>query len=134
MNIWLNISSDDLDFIEDTIHSVMASLPELGFQVKHSRFPFSLHHEYYRNRFRASGRKLRHDEVAKLLNMWAQTRDNPIEYYVWQAIAGAVLQLNKKNKNPLSDSIMKGISLVSQGQDFDAWSKNLISSNLEFFR
>jgi len=125
---WIRMSPKEVGFIEDTIHAASASLPDLGLHANLNRFPFAMHHGYYRTRLRLHGRRLRHEEVAILLNRWAQTKENPIEVYVWQAIAGAVLKLKTKKEFTLPSFIREGVERVSQGDEFEAWAKSTLES------
>lgn len=119
----LKISAEELDYVEGIIHQVMASLPDLGFRASHARFPYSLHHDYYRTRLRIHGRRLRHEEVAIILNQWASKQEKPADTYVWQAISGAIRNLQGREKINLPDYIRQGMESVAHGETFEAWAK-----------
>lgn len=122
----LKISAKELEQMEDIIHQVMMLLPDLGFRTSHARFPYSLHHEFYRSRLRLHGKRLRHEEIAILLNRWAVEQEKPADAYVWQAITGAIRNLQAKNSISMPDLIQSGIENVAQGQQFETWARSFL--------
>ena len=125
--IRLRISAEELDRMDDIIHQVMASLPDLGFRTSHSRFPYSLHHQHYRTRLRLHGKRLRHEEVSVLLNRWASKQERPTEAYIWQAIAGAILTLHGSSPIDLPQHIRSGLETVAHGTLFETWAKSFLA-------
>lgn len=125
--IRLKISTEELGRMDDIIHQVMASLPDLGFRTSHSRFPYSLHHQHYRTRLRLHGKRLRHEEVSIVLNRWAAEQERPAEAYVWQAIAGAILNLQGSSPIDLPEHIRLGLETVAHGKLFETWAKSFLT-------
>lgn len=129
----LQIDKEQMEYLEDTILRTMASLPDIGLRTSHGRFPFSLHHDYYRSRLRIHNRRLRHDEVAIMINKWASEQVSPVEAYVWQAITGSIMNLQKKEEFELPEFVQQGMQLVTHGKAFESWAKEFLknASNIE---
>lgn len=122
----LQIDKEQMEYLEDVILRTMASLPDLGIKTRHARFPFSLHHEYYKTRLRIHGRRLRHEEVAIMLNKWASEQEFPVKAYIWQAITGAIANLYKNEKPDLHEFVQQGMNSLAHGSTFEAWAKEFL--------
>lgn len=107
--------------IEGVIKSARDALHGAGIPARTPKFPYSLHHELYRVRLRKAGSRLRHAEVAWMLEEWAASREDFALSYAWQAVAGAVARLAPSEKLP--DSIKDGIASVSGEGNFEEWAK-----------
>jgi hypothetical protein len=88
--IWTRLGDED---VRREMNSILADCGEAlrgaGFPARAPRFPYSMHHGFYRSRLRTGGRKRTHADVAELLALWADGRKDPCDY-ARQAVCGAV--------------------------------------------
>ena len=121
---------DNVDFYHERLlrfKQIKKVLREAGFPVVGDRFPFAMHHNFYRTRIRIAGRKCRHKDVARLLGDWMQTRSNQDDYF-WQLVSGAVRDLLSKEPalvGRLPQSVRQGMMTVEDGHLFLRYAKSL---------
>ncbi len=121
---------EDVDFHHDRLlrfKQIKRSLREAGFPVLGDRFPFAMHHNFYRTRIRIAGRKCRHKDVARLLGDWMKTRSKADDYF-WQLVSGAVRDLLAKEPalvGRLPQSVRQGMMSVEDGHLFLRYAKSL---------
>lgn len=96
------------------------ALRDAGFPAWPPRFPFAMHHGFYRSRIRAKGRKTTHAQVSQLLAEWAVGRESPADY-ARQAVCGAVkamLSRNPELAGRIPPAVRTAMAAVGGGYDF----------------
>lgn len=133
--LWEKIDIDIQRAIDDLIVEIKADLRQAGFPAKGSAFPFGLHHDFYRVRIRLGGKKTKHGEVSSILNAWAHTRADKVDY-ARQAICGSVKSMLAKRPElagKIPGSARSVMAAVSDGYDFLRWAKEAVSVSPEAF-
>ncbi len=109
------------------LKEIKTALREAGFSRVGGRFPFSMHHNFYRTKIRICGKKSRHKDIRRLLAMWMETRRNPDDL-LWQMVSGAIKDLIKKDPGlvvKLPIEIRRGMATVEDGYSFLRFTKDL---------
>lgn len=123
--MWEKIDGDTQRIIDDMIVTAKADLRAAGFPAKGSRFPFGLHHEFYRVRIRLAGRRALQGEIAVMLNAWSAARADRIDY-ARQALCGSVksmLASRPELAGRIPSSIRSAMASVGDGYEFLSWAK-----------
>lgn len=105
------------------------ALRDAGFPARGPRFPYSMHHAFFRSRLRIDGRKRTHAEVSLLLASWAGGRDDPCDY-ARQAVCGAVRTMvsRKPALAELVPDVVKSVmASVEDGAAFTSFASNRAS-------
>jgi hypothetical protein len=121
--------------MDDFVLESRTELKTAGFPAFGSRFPFGMHHEFYRVRVRIGGRKMLHAEAASVLNRWMVTRTDHADY-ARQAVCGAVKAMLAKNPElagRIPPSVRAAMALVGDGYDFLTWAKSFAAQHPEGF-
>ena len=133
--LWDKIDADTQRVIDDLIIETKSDLRSVGFPAKGSRFPFGMHHEFYRIRVRFDGRKALQSEVANMLNAWSATRSDRIDY-ARQAVCGAVksmLAVQPELAGRIPPSVRSVMTTVGDGYEFLSWAKAAVSASPDTF-
>jgi hypothetical protein len=119
--IWIRLGDDD---VRRAMNNILADCAEAlrgaGFPARAPRFPFSMHHGFFRSRLRTGGRKRTHAEVAELLALWAAGREDPCDY-ARQAVCGAVkamLSVDPELAGRIPVVVRAAMTAVGGGYDF----------------
>lgn len=129
--IWEKIDSDTQRMIDDLVTECRTDLKAAGFPAFGSRFPYGMHHEFYRVRVRLGKRKLHHAEIAAVLNMWMASRSDKVDY-ARQAVCGAIKAMLVKRPElvgRIPASARHAMLAVGEGYDFLDWAKKLVKEN-----
>jgi hypothetical protein len=105
---------------------IKKTLREAGFPVLGDRFPYAMHHNFYRTKIRIAGRKCRHKDLSRLLDDWMQTRDDEDDYF-WQVVSGAVRDLLSNEPalvGRLPQTVRQGMMTVEDGHLFLRYAKS----------
>lgn len=119
--IWSRLGDDDVrremsSILEDCGEALRGS----GFPARAPRFPYSMHHGFFRSRLRVGGRKRTHAEVAELLALWADGRKDPCDY-ARQAVCGAVkamLSVDAELAGRIPTIVREAMDAVGGGYEF----------------
>ena len=133
--LWDKIDADTQRMIDDLIIETKSDLRSAGFPAKGSRFPFGMHHEFYRIRVRFDGRKALQCEVATMLNAWSATRPDRIDY-ARQAVCGAVksmLAARPELAGRIPPSVRSAMTAVGDGYEFLSWVKTAVATSPDCF-
>lgn len=133
--LWEKIDADTQRRIDDLVLESRTELKAAGFPAFGSRFPFGMHHEFYRVRVRISGRKMLHAETAAVLNRWMGTRSDQVDY-ARQAVCGAVKAMLAKKPElagRIPQSVREAMAAVRDGYDFVAWAKSFAADHPQGF-
>lgn len=133
--LWEKIDADTQRRIDDIVLESRTELKSAGFPAFGSRFPYGMHHEFYRVRIRIGGRKMLHAEAASVLNQWMATRGDYADY-ARQAVCGAVKAMLAKNPElagRIPAPIRDAMASVRDGYDFLAWAKSFAADHSEGF-
>ena len=123
---WEKIDAVTQRIIDDMIIACRADLKAAGFPAMGSRFPFGMHHEFYRVRIRVGRRRAQHAEVATVLNLWMATRADRTDYGR-QALCGAVksmLASRPELAGRIPPDVRAAMAAVGDGYDFLAFAKS----------
>lgn len=119
--IWTRLGDED---VRREMNSILADCGEAlrgaGFPARAPRFPYSMHHGFFRSRLRTGGRKRTHAEVADLLALWADGRKDPCDY-ARQAVCGAVkamLSADAELAGRIPAVVRAAMAAVGDGYDF----------------
>jgi len=118
--VWRYISDDEQQEVQRLVAFARRQLVSAGYRFEGYRFPFAMHHAYYREKVRIAGRKAKHSDISSLLMAWAGEGDFPSRY-AWQAICGSLLHANKGALPELPEGVSEGIRKVDGGKAFDEW-------------
>lgn len=127
--LWEKIDAETQRRIDDLLIEVRAELKAAGFPATGSRFPYAVHHEFYRVRIRILGRKAQHAEIATMLNRWMATRSDKVDY-VRQAVCGSVksmLAARPELAGRIPSSVRAAMGAVGDGYEFLSWSKSYVA-------
>lgn len=105
---------------------IKKTLREAGFPVLGDRFPYAMHHNFYRTKIRIAGRKCRHKDLSRLLDDWMETRSDEEDYF-WQVVSGAVRDLLSNEPalvGRLPQSVRQGMTTVEDGHLFLRYAKS----------
>lgn len=121
--MWVKIDLDAQKSIDALIENARTELLAAGFPARGSRFPFAMHHGFYRSRIRLGRIKTTHAQVAYLLNRWTAERGNADDY-ARQAICGSARSMMAKSKAlearlPLAIKVM--MASMEEGMTFQNW-------------
>lgn len=108
---------------ERLVRDICKALQEAGLKVYQPKFPFGMHHEYYRTKLRPRGRHARRSEIAALMEGWASTRENPDDY-IWQGICGGLLQYLQTapdHASRIPQDIAGRLEVLRWGDEFHEW-------------
>ncbi len=133
--LWEKIDADTQRRIDDLVLEFRTELKAAGFPAFGSRFPFGMHHEFYRVRVRIGGRKMLHAETASALNRWMATRSDHADY-ARQAVCGAVKAMLAKRPElagRIPPHIRTAMAAVRDGYDFLTWAKSFAADHPEGF-
>lgn len=133
--LWEKIDADTQRRIDDIVLESRTELKAAGFPAFGSRFPYGMHHEFYRVRVRTGGRKMLHAETASVLNQWMATRGDHADY-ARQAVCGAVKAMLAKHPElagRIPAPIRDAMAAVRDGYDFLAWAKCFAAEHSEGF-
>lgn len=111
----------------ERLRVIKRALRDAGFPVNGDRFPYAMHHNFYRIKIRIVGRKCRHKDLGRLLDMWMSTRDNEDDL-LWQVVSGAVRDMISREAGlvgRLPQEIRKGMASVDDGYQFLKFAKSL---------
>lgn len=125
---WTPINKADQEMIDQIISLARNELRGSGFDLPYSRFPFALHHEFFKTKLKLNGKRLKHKDVAILLSAWLQKFDDDkrARLYAWQSVAGAIRKLDSKGTKQLSDKLVQGLTPIRNGDAFFKWAKSQI--------
>lgn len=119
---WICFKEEEHDAIQETIDIVRSELAYTGLKTRSHRFPFAMHHTYYRDFILVGGKKARHSDVSALLMQWASIIPGDLTHrYVGQATFGALQPLKPTEVNTLPDSVRSMIEKARSGLDFEEW-------------
>ncbi|NTF17592.1 hypothetical protein G6L37_04215 [Agrobacterium rubi] len=133
--MWEKIDAEAQRAIDDLILESRTELKAAGFPARGSRFPFGMHHEFYRVRIRIGRRKSLQSEIANMLNLWMAGRDNRLDYGR-QAVCGAVksmLATHPELAGRIPGSVRALMSAVGNGYEFLNWAKAAVSASPDQF-
>ncbi|TLX16858.1 hypothetical protein [Rhizobium sp. MHM7A] len=105
---------------------IKKTLREAGFPVLGDRFPYAMHHNFYRTKIRIAGRKCRHKDLSRLLDDWMETRSDEEDYF-WQVVSGAVRDLLSNEPalvGRLPQAVRHGMMTVEDGHLFLRYAKS----------
>lgn len=105
---------------------IKKTLREAGFPVLGDRFPYAMHHNFYRTKIRIAGRKCRHKDLSRLLDDWMETRSDEEDYF-WQVVSGAVRDLLSNEPalvGRLPQVVRQGMVTVEDGHLFLRYAKS----------
>lgn len=125
-NIWTPITTADQDMIDQIIAAARKELRLSGFDLPYIRFPFALHHEFYKTKISIDGKRAKHADIAFLLSTWLQKfdEDKRARLYAWQAVAGAIRQMDPKGSKQLSERLTQGLTPIRNGDAFLKWARS----------
>ena len=121
--VWARVGADAQRVLDDAVIAARSDLLAAGFPAKGHRFPFALHHTFYRSRIRIGGRKTTHSEIAVLLNAWAAVREDRTDY-ARQAVCGAVKHMLTGSPalvGRIPSSVRESMGSVGDGYEFRKW-------------
>lgn len=105
---------------------IKKALREAGFPMRGDRFPYAMHHNFYRTKIRIAGRKCRHKDLSRLLDDWMETRNDEDDYF-WQVVSGAVRDLLSNGPalvGRLPQAVRQGMMTVEDGHLFLRYAKS----------
>lgn len=118
---------DSFELQREKLKHIKQILREAGFPRLNSRFPFAMHHNFYRVKIRICGKKARHKDIRRLLDLWMLNRNCEDDLF-WQIICGAVKDLIKTDPGlvvRLPLEVRKGMTSVEDGYAFMRFAKSL---------
>ena len=124
--VWVKAGEGLQGLLDTIVEDAEAVLKDSGFPTRSARFPYGMHHDYYRVRLRIGARRLSHAEVAILLNVWSSLRAERTDY-ARQALCGAVKSMAAADPALLQavpQSVRKEMSAVEDGAAFEWWARN----------
>lgn len=124
---WIVIDTPSKAAIDEIVYKARHALRDYGFETRTPRFPFAMHHDFYRTKIRVAGRKPRHNEIAMFLSTWSLNSGLvPTHAYIWQAIAGAINSMDPRATKEVPAWIEENIQEVGRGEQFLQWLRALL--------
>lgn len=126
---WRKTDDSERETVDRIVKAARDAMQAAGFDARNPRFPFVMHHEFYRSRLRRKDFRPRHADVALLLNLWACRQDSFAEAYAWQAVAGAAASLAGRTGRELPEEIKNGcLKACGSFSAFETWAKARLAS------
>ena len=124
------VTDEDRQTIETIIKYARDALHAAGYEVRVPRFPFVMHHEFYRIKLRKNNYRPKHADISRLLDEWARSQPDYAEAYAWQAIEGAMASLGARKGKEMPTEVENGCARAcGSPMAFESWAKKVQLDN-----